>query len=824
MRNLLFLLLLFPIFSYSQIVGKVTDNEGNALPFVNVYIENSYTGTTTNDDGNYRLEFKDRENATVVFQYLGFRTLKKELVFDKKLILLNVSLEPETFSLDQVVIKSGENPADRIVRNAIDARRQNLEKLNAFTADFYSRGLWKMKDVPERILGQDVGDFDGALDSTRTGIVYLSETISKIAYQKPNDFFERIVASKVSGNDNGFSFNSARDADFSFYENTLELNASIVSPIANNAFGYYNYKLEGVFYENNQLINKIKVTPKRPNDRVFDGVIYIVEDSWQLYGVELSTTGTAIQVPFVEKLMFIQNFSYDENEDYWVKRTQTIDFSFGFMGFKGDGRFTAVYSNYDFNPNFDPKFFTNEVLFFEPEANKKDTVFWSGIRPVPLTDEEINDYVRRDSIQTLRQSKTYLDSIDRRNNRFKILNPLMGYTYTNSYEKWRLSYDGVLGDINFNTLQGWHVTSGLSFNKWYDENRTRAIWANVNANYGFADDRLRFWGNISKRFNRFDRNTVTVAGGRRVQQFNASEPISPMINSISSLYFERNYLKAYDLTFARVGYSQEVFNGLRASGSLGYEERQPLFNQSEQVIFRNDGVSYTSNNPLAPDDFENAVIDQHEIFKFRLNGRITFGQKYFTYPDGKFNIEDDRFPILNLSYEKGFAASNNNYNFDQLSARVNQNINTGNTGRLSYNLTGGTFLNGDDISFVDYKHFNGNQTRVGTTFSYTNVFNLLPYYALSTNGSYFEAHMEHDFKGFILGRVPLINKLNYNLVAGAHFLSTENNKPYSEVSIGIDNLGFGKFRFLRLDYVHSFFNGNDKGAFIFGLKFLNIIE
>src|SRR5690606_9739700 len=203
------------------------------------------------------------------------------------------------------------------------------------------------------------------------------------------------------------------------------------------------------------------------------------------------------------------------------------------------GRFTAVYSNYDFSPNFDPKFFTNEVLFFEPEANKKDTVFWSGIRPVPLTDEEIGDYIRRDSIQTLRQSKTYMDSIDRRNNKFKILSPITGYSYSNSYNKWRLSYDGVLTDINFNTLQGWHVTSGLSYSKWYDENRTRALSAKLNANYGFADDRLRFTGSISKRFNRFTRNTVSVSGGRKVQQFNASEPISPLINTISSLYFER---------------------------------------------------------------------------------------------------------------------------------------------------------------------------------------------------------------------------------------------------------------------------------------------
>lgn len=813
----------------SQILGKVSDTNGEPLPFVNVYIENSYTGTTTNDDGNYKLDLdnfrdKNKETAVVVFQYLGYKTHKETITLDRKVIPLNVSLAPESFSLDQVVINSGENPANRIVKNAIANRKTNLERLNAYTADFYSRGIWKMKDVPERILGQDVGDFDGALDSTRTGIVYLSETISKIAFQKPNDFFERVIASKVSGNDSGFSFNSARDANFSFYENTLNLNAAIVSPIADNAFNYYNYKLEGVFYENSQLINKISVTPKRANDRVFTGEIYIVENSWQLYGAELSTNGAAIQVPFIEKLVFKQNFSYDDAEQYWLKRTQTIDFSFGMMGFKGDGKFTAVYSNYDFSPAFKTNSFTNEVLFFEPEANKKDSLFWEGIRPVPLTDEEVNDYIRRDSIQILRQSKTYLDSIDQKTNKFRLSDPITGYSYSNTYKKWRLSYKGVMRGINFNTLQGWNFNSGLSFNKWFDENRAKTLSANLDANYGFADDKLRFSGRIVKRFNRIKRNTISLSGGNKVQQFNTSEPISPLINTISSLYFERNFLKAYDLTFARAAYSQELFNGLTVFGNLSYEERNPLFNQSDQVSIRNKGVSYTSNNPLAPDDFINAAIDSHQIWKSSMGLGIRFGQKYMTYPDGKFAISNDKYPSINLFHIKGFAASNSDYNFDQIHARVQQSINLSNKGRMSYNLRAGTFINGDAISFADYQHFNGNQTRVGTSSRYTNVFNLLPYYALSTNGSYFEGHLEHDFRGFMLGKIPLINKLNFNLVAGAHFLSTENNKPYSELSLGIDNLGFGKFRFLRLDYVHSFFNGNDKGAFVFGLTFLNIIE
>ena len=595
MRYILFLILtlLISLNLHSQVVGKVTDYEGKALPFVNVYIENSYIGTTTNDDGNYKLAVEDTKEITIIFQFLGYKTIKKTIVPKTSSYLLNVTLDTESVSLDEVLISSGENPANRIIQNAIQARKANLEKTNEFTADFYSRGIWRVEDAPKKILGQEVGDFDGALDSTRTGIIYLSETISEIAYQKPNNFKERIVASKVSGKDNGFSFNSAQDANFSFYENTIEINASLVSPIANNAFGYYNYKLEGVFYENSQLINKIQVTPKRENDRVFSGTIYIVDDIWQIYGVELATNGTAIQVPMVEKLLFKQNFKFDETKKNWIKISQTIDFGFAFIGFKGNGKFTAVYSNYNFKPDFLPKSFTNEVLFFEPEANKKDSIFWSGIRPVPLTDEEVADYIKKDSIQVLRKSQVYLDSIDQKGNRLKVSSPIAGYAYANTFQKWRLNYEGVFRSLHFNTLQGWNVGTGISYSKWYDDNRTQILTLNSKVQYGLADERVRFTGSIFKRFNRVKRNTFMLSGGNKVQQFNASEPILPVVNTISSLFFERNYLKAYDLTFARVAYAQEFFNGLRFVGNLGYEKRQPLFNQSQQVVFRNKGVSYT---------------------------------------------------------------------------------------------------------------------------------------------------------------------------------------------------------------------------------------
>ena len=813
--------------SNAQITGVVTDTQGNTLPFVNVYVENTNIGTTTNGDGLYTLDHRElistgnsQKKGTVVFQYLGFTTLKKELDIKATVITLDVSLREGRTSLDEVVVTAGVNPADAIVKAAIAKRKENLKKNASYTARFYSRGLWKVKNAPEKIFGQEVGDLGGGLDSTRTGIIYLSETISNISYQRPNNFSETIIASKISGDDNGFSFNTAIDANFSFYENTIDLNVQMLSPIASNAFANYRYHLEGTFIEDGKLINKITVSPRRPNDKVFTGTVYIVEDDWELYGVDLYVDGKVIQVPVVGGVNFKQNFKYDTTQGHWVKISQVIDFSFGLLKFKGEGRFIASYSDYNFEPNFTKSSFTKKVLSFEDEANKKDSLFWEKQRPVALTRLEQEDYIRKDSIQLIRKSEKYLDSLDTKSNAINLFSPITGYRYRDTFKRYSFSYDGVLSTIQYNTVQGWYGSTGINYSNWSaDEQKT--FYAFAKANYGFSDDRLRYSIGFSRRFNRKSNSRLSIIGGVGTKQFNDEDPISTIINTIASLGFERNFLKIYERSFAEVFYSQELFNGLKVFTTAAYEDRKPLFNTTDQTFFPRDEVVFTSNNPLNPLDTQVGAFDTHSIVKAQFTTQINFGQKYYDYPDSKINISSDRFPTVFLTYETGFAASQSAYNFNQLRLRLRQGFSISNKGRFDYNLKAGTFL-GDatGISFVDFQHFNGNQTRVNTTGSYLSTFNLLPYYERSTNNSYFEGHTEHDFNGWLLGKIPGINKLNFNLIVGGHVLSTQENTPYTEWSVGLDNIGWSKYRFLRLDYVRSSGLGNPHGALIFGLKFL----
>ena len=820
MKKYIFLLLLFiSSIIIGQVKGKITDKNGEPLSFVSVYVDKTVAGTTSNDNGDYVLSLTKKGKNTIVYQILGYKTLKKEVNIKSFPFELNVKLDEEKIQLDEIYISTKDNPANTIIRNVIANKEKNTNKYSNYTAKFYSRGLMKIKNAPEKFFGQTTGDFGGGLDSTRTGIIYLSETISDISFQKkPANFNEKIIASKVSGQDNGVSFNRAEESNINLYDNSITLFNDLISPISTNAFNYYRFKLEGVFYDKNaRLINKIKLIPKRKNDRVFNGFIYVVEDDWALYGVDVIATGAQVNIPVVNLLKLKQGFNYSENIDAWVLISQTIDFDFSVLGFKPSGKFSYVYSDYNFKPSFKDKTFTNEILTFEKDATKKDNRYWNKLRPVPLTIEEIKDYQIKDSIKVVRKSKKYLDSINKKQNQFNFLSPITGYTYRNSYENWSLSFNGFIDDLGFNPVQGFNTSLGFSY---FNQQNKKGKWwnAGVKANYGFSDKRIRPTLSFSKNWNNISRPKITVSGGIITAQFNGNEPISKMDNMIRSLLMRDNYMKIYEKEFAKVSYSEEIKNGIYFSSSLEYANRKPLFNTTNYSFARQSkNDPYTSNNPLDKTNYTNPGFTKHKIAIFNIGATFIFNQKYLSYPDIKENIGNDKYPSLSVNYRKSFGASRSVLNSDLFTANLRQDISAGNYGDFSYNMKGGLFVKRQNIAFMDNLQVNGNQLTFVTD-NELNSFGLLDYYSFYTNDRYAEVHVEHNFKGAFLGKIPLVNKLNFYLVGGAKTLLMADKNAYTEYSVGLDNIGFGKWRFLRVDYVRSNSGGIKNDGLLFRFR------
>ncbi|MFN8305070.1 MAG: DUF5686 and carboxypeptidase regulatory-like domain-containing protein [Saprospiraceae bacterium] len=825
----LLLLLFLPLPLLAQLTGKVMDENGEPLPFASVYVRNSTTGTTANAAGEYRLPLAPGEYE-IVYQYIGYKQRIERIVIEKSPLKHDVRLEPSDLQLAEVTITT-EDPAVGIMRKVIERRRYYKTRVPDYSCDVYIKGFHKLLDAPKKILGEEVGDMGGILDTNRTGVLYLSESVSKLFVQsRPERTREVMISSKVSGRDNGFSLNRATLTDFNLYDERIEIDREILSPLADNAFNYYNFKLLGRYKdENGYDIYKISVIPRRSGDPTFSGDLYVVDEWWNLAGVDLALTGDAIKQPVLDTLRIVQEFVPVERPDKWCLLSQLTTFKFAVFGFKIQGLFSGVFSNYNIKPDYSDDFFTRETFKIETDAPSRDSIYWESVRPVPLTAEETRDYVRKDSLRKIWESKPYLDSLDKNNNRFKFNNLLFGYTWRNSFKKTTVSYPPVLQWIQFNTVQGWVLNVRPEFSRYEGERRTSFWRMEGILNYGFSEKRFRGGLRLQRRFESIRYSNLEASGGLLTQQFNPDEPISPALNSSYSLFDRRNYMKIYEKAFGRVEWSQFVSPGIFMWAGAEYADRAPLVNHSSESWTKKGNHRYTSNDPLNPEGPNEPSFAENQAFILNVTARFRFGQTYSTYPD--FRVYDDMpWPDVYVRYQKaipGIAGSDADFDYASLQIRQDR-LSWGLGGYTDWNLMAGMFIRKKSLGFMDFHHANGNQTLLGIPSSYTNSFYLLPYYSYSTDQPFIEAHVQHHLQGWLLDKIPGVRKLNWKEVIGLNFYWTDQaaelpasqqQLPYWEASFGFENIGFKFFRPLRIDVVSSFYGNNYyKTAVLIGLN------
>lgn len=800
----------------AQITGKVLGDDGTPLPYATVYVRNTSNGTITNAEGEYRLN-TGKGPQEIVFQYIGYKQHIEKITVGEKPLRLDVRLESSNLQLDEMVVSSID-PAVRIMREAIAKRRYYKKKVANYSVDVYIKGFYKLVDSPKKLMGQEVGNMGGVLDSTGAGVIYLSESVSKLwAQDPPQRKKEVMVSSRVSGSDNGFSLNRATFTEFNLYDERLEIEREILSPLADNAFDYYNFKHAGRF--KNELgftVEKIKVIPKRPADPTFSGFLYIVDELWLLSGADLALTGPSIKQPVLDTMRIQQQYVPLGTNDTWGLLTQLTSFKFGIFGFKIGGFFNSVFSNYILDPKIEEGFFNNEVFRIEEKANEQSTEYWNNVRPVPLTEEEGKDYVKKDSLQKIWKSKAYLDSIDRKRNRFKASNLLLGYTWRNSYKRNTVAYPAAFRWVQFNTVQGWLLDIQPEWRKESDQRGTKQWLAVANLNYGFSESKLRARLRVQRRFESIHYRTLTVEGGMLAAQFDEKNPIGPLINTEYSLLSKRNYMKLYDKTYAKAEWSQVLTTGLSMRAQAEWAHREPLINHSDYTWKKASNLEYTSNEPVPMVlSGEPAAFSAPDIFV--LEGQLVYRpkQRYSSYPKFR-SYSSSGLPEFILNYRRAIPLGGNQWaDFDWVRAQIRQSsLSWGLAGHTEWNVGGGYFARRKNLPFMDMYHPMGNQTIFGEPDKYVRSYFLLPYYAYSTEEAYFTAHAQHHLEGWILDKIPLLRKLNWKEVFGASIYAADQNSrspeftgqlPYWELNWGFENIGVKAVRPLRIDVAFGFF-------------------
>lgn len=129
------------------IQGKVTDSNNKTLPFVNIGIPNKNTGTVSNQNGSFILKIPSNISRidTVVFSYIGYKTIKKsvaELIGQKG---KSTQMEIEENQLKEVILETKKFKNKKIGRTN---RGLGLMHFNYYTA--------KEKEVDDR-LSKEIG-------------------------------------------------------------------------------------------------------------------------------------------------------------------------------------------------------------------------------------------------------------------------------------------------------------------------------------------------------------------------------------------------------------------------------------------------------------------------------------------------------------------------------------------------------------------------------------------------------------------------------------------------------------------------------------------
>ncbi|MFY8036585.1 MAG: DUF5686 family protein, partial [Cyclobacteriaceae bacterium] len=719
-------------------------------------------------------------------------------------------------------------------------------------AKVYIKGKGQLKDYPW--FAKKAVEKEGITKDR----VFISESVSEIKYTRPNKFEEKVIAVYTKGKDRNTSPNQFVFG--SFYESEI---AEVVSPLSPKAFSYYKFEYLGSFKDNNYEVSKIKVTPRSKGDNVFEGMIFIVEDWWSIHSLDLRTVKLGInfkvkqiynpiedkawlpisQQFFVDGKVFgfeftaeylatLKDYKITLNPDLVVAEMKVVDEKIEKEEAKkiekkfskkdqqiqerlASGKevtnkelrqMVREYEKQEQKETKEPEVISESTFTVDSAAYKKDSTFWTEIRPVALSKQEERGYQINDSISTVERQREEGDTLKSRKGKkgFRPTDLLVGNSYRiNKTTDFRIHfpYGG------FNTVEGFNLIYRTSFYKrWVIKDKTdstkkaRTSRLEISPIARYAFSRQLLTGKLRVEY-RNQNQRITLEGGRYVEQYNSDEPIHSFVNTLTSLFSGDNWMKLYEQDFIDLKFRQRFDDKFTITSSWALSRRHELDNRSNYTFFSDNKENYRPNAPVNVETL-NTGFEDNTAFIGAVGIEARPWQKYRIRNGNKFRIQNSS-PVLSLNYKKGFnGIFGSDVNYDLIEAGIRQQIKFGIRGTFDVNLKAGKFLNANKLYFMDYKHFLGNKTPIITS-DPVGSFRLMDYYLYSTRDQFVSVSAHYHFRKFLITRIPMIRLMGVQENFFVNYLSTPSSKNFTEVGYGLD----GILRIFRLEGAVAFTNG-----------------
>lgn len=799
MKNLsllTFVIVCIPFISFSQnfyfLRGFVYSETDEAIPLATIRIVNQNTGTTADQNGKYEIKLIEGLNRISVSS-TGYVTDIFEVLVEKD-VVKNIFLKIDQKQLNEIVIKvKKKDYSYEVIRHVIDNKANLLNQYQNFRSKTYIKSVEIVDKKPPKKKDDDEKDNPGELLDKKT---FVKDTIpnlnifecSLIQHQNvQGQLKEEKEAVKKIGDQSTLFYKSVTEGEFNLYKNHQKLpkigDNDIVSPLSDMTFLNYKFQLLKYYFEGNNKIYQIKVSPRELGNALYEGVIEVIEDEWVLKSVDLKLTKRA--------LLRYDDFSLKQEfkkiEGRWMAVRTTYNWKVKEGPRKKSGKTEVQQSDFEFDLELPKRFFGAEVGITTENAYKRDSTFWESIRPVPLSKDEQKVIKEKERLEILMNSKVYLDSIDKVYNKITIPKIIYsGIGHINRTKKQTWFFDPVLGFVDPLAIGGWRIRYGVGYYKRY-ENR-KQFSSNINLTYGFRNQDLKGQINFNYFYNPIRNSNINLRMGSGFNVINGSATISDIAR--------RNNF--YQNKFIDLRHRTEVFNGFYLNSNLLYEIRSDLSNYKLTTF----GDKFFSNNNVQ-------TFSTSYVYKTNFGIEYTPRQLYLREPNQK-QILGSKYPTFSLNFEKAWPMSGKiTSNFSYISASARQTFNISTIGTSEYRINVGKFLDTTRMAVMDYRYQRGGDNYFFSPAMYT--YQLIPK-TFPTFDWYFESHFVHQFNGFFTSKVPLLNKTGIREMAGAGFMFVpERNFQYAEVYFGFNRVfKIGRER-IRLGSYYVIAQSNDFG-------------
>lgn len=814
--KLYILFLLLVVFASASAQEKITSlsgvvvdaDTGEPLPFVQLYFIkptsegslNTQYGTTSDLDGNFSLS-NPAGYTTVNFQMVGYKTEMYTLRQGQQRKNIKIKLKPDIYNLQDIVVtpkhrkqeyRRKGNPAVELIKNVI-AHKDSLtprtrEQYTASTyhrqsfaldnfAPNFNKGFWKEVDFIRKYI-DTTGTYPALTVSIR-------ENLGHEYYQKkPHREKESIDKKRFFGLESLMSTQTMekqlqaifKDVDIN-QDNMNILFNRFVSPLSSTlAVAYYQYYIMDTILVDGVSCIDLAFVPVNSESYSFTGHLYIVNDS--TYKIKKY----AINIPPHINLNFVSDYSvaheYKQLPDgLWVPDRTYTYCKFYLTDRKRTllARQTKIYTDFDFDSPIAKEVYspfyglTDSVKPADSTSIREDFQYWDEHRPEPLSFYESSVMDLVDEFKNTPKFNALLMAVDALTSEFVATVPSTRW----GESKW--DFGPIYNTISWNMLEGVRLRVGGTTTA----NLHPQFFLSTYAAYGFGDKRPKgdltlMYSFNKKRYHQYEplRDYLALSLNYDVQEPGQQFSVLERDNILMSIPTSKIVMKNFQyVARGRLLYYKELPIQLTTKLNFDYEYNEAAGAMTYDRITGYDTLGIISGTQR---------IKAYHNYEFGAELRYSPGADFPINRVGvetPFTLEQDA-PVISIRHTIGYlddryaGGQGFFYNATQLTAEKRFWFSS--FGHLDARIQTGMVWN--KVPFTKLY----SPTTSTSIFLGKNAFNLMQPMEFIMD-EYVALYATYFFKGWILNRIPGINRLKLRGVisfSGIYGGLTDKNNPY----------------------------------------------